>query len=96
MYRYGLPHANCGGGCVRAGMAQWRHILRVLPDVYAVWEQKEQEMQERTGKNCTIMKRSIRGKSTPFSLKELREQEESQGTIFEDDDWGGCGCFSDF
>ena len=95
LYRYGLPHANCGGGCVRAGMAQWKHVLRVLPDVYAIWEGKEQEMQDSTGKNCTIMKRSIRGKSEPFSLKELREQEEAQCSLF-DDDWGGCGCFSDF
>lgn len=96
LYTYGLPHANCGGGCVRAGMAQWRHVLKVLPNVFALWESKESEMQGITGKNCTILKRQIKGITYPYSLKELREDAESQLSLFDNDDWGGCGCFSDF
>lgn len=95
LYKYGLPHANCGGGCARAGIAQWKHVLQVLPEVYALWEEKELYMQEKLGKKHTILKRSIRGVTTPYSLKELRESEEEQLNIFESEDWGGCGCFSD-
>lgn len=94
LYSYGLPHANCGGGCVRAGHTQWRHVLRVLPEVFTLWEQKEAAMQAQTGKNCTILKRSIRGETVPYSLKELREESQRQGNLF-DEDWGGCGCFTD-
>jgi hypothetical protein len=95
LYRYGLPHANCGGGCVRAGMAQWRHVLEALPEVFALWERKEAEMQQQTGKNCTILKRSIRGQNVPYSLRELREEHERQIPLLDPNDWGGCGCFTD-
>lgn len=94
LYDYGLPHANCGGGCVRAGIAHWKHVLKSLPDVFVLWESKEIEMQQKTGKNCTILKRSIRGKNVPYSLRELREQVEQQIPLF-GDDWGGCGCFTE-
>lgn len=95
LYDYGLPHANCGGGCVRAGAAQWRHVLKVLPKVFALWESKEAYMQKKLGKNCTILKRSIRGQMVPYSLRELREESERQIELFDPYDWGGCGCFTE-
>lgn len=94
LYLYGVPHANCGGACVRAGIGQWQHILKALPDVFAVWEQKEAEMQAQTGKNCTILIRQVRGEKIPYSLRELRENTQNQLTLF-DDNWGGCGCFTE-
>lgn len=41
--RDGLPHDNCGGGCVRAGISHWVHLLSVRPAVFAEWEREEQE-----------------------------------------------------
>jgi hypothetical protein len=76
-------------------MAQWRHVLEALPEVFALWERKEAEMQQQTGKNCTILKRSIRGQNVPYSLRELREEHERQIPLLDPNDWGGCGCFTD-
>jgi hypothetical protein len=94
LYSYGLPHANCGGGCVRAGIGQWRHVYKVLPDVFARWEMEEQKMRDRLGKDVAILKRSRNGVVSPFPLSKLREEIENDGQL-DLLDWGGCGCFVD-
>jgi hypothetical protein len=77
MYDMGFEHNNCNGGCVRQGARQWRHLFRVMPEVYA-----EREELESTFKPYTFMK--------DISLTKLREIEESQAEfIFNDDDWNG-------
>ena len=95
MYGLGFPHANCGGGCVRAGFTQWRHLLRVLPEVYARWEQAEQSMRCRLGRqDIAILTRQVRGRAVPVTLRQLREEQEMQMDLLDPDDWGGCGCFA--
>ena len=94
LYQYGFKHSNCGGGCVRAGQAHWRHLLLTLPDVFARWEAEEKQMQEFLGRDdIAILKKTVNGESRPFSLRELREEVENSGQI-DLFDWGGCGCFS--
>lgn len=98
LYNLGFHHANCGGSCVRAGQKQWKHLLKVFPDRYKEWEEFEIKFQEQTGKNRTILKQQIDGKTEPLSLKDLRERVENaprQLDLFADD-WGGCGCFVEF
>lgn len=95
LYQLGLPHANCGGACVRAGHGAWRQVLRDLPGVFARWEAEEARIQALTGKTCTILKRSTRGRSQPYSLRELREGVERQPALFDQSDLGpACSCFS--
>ena len=91
LYSLGFPHNNCGGGCVKAGQAHFRHLLKVLPDVYAEWEQNEIEMQQHLGKHVTILKETVKGESRRLSLTHLRQPDETQCNLF---DWGGCGCFA--
>jgi len=91
LYSKGFPHNNCGGGCVRAGKAQWRKLLQLYPDRFSQWENHEQEMREMLGKDITILRNS--------TLKELRasvEKESEYGIQIDLFDFGGCGCFSDF
>lgn len=96
LYALGFPHNNCGGACVKAGKAHWRHLLRTLPDVYARWESFEGEMREMLGKDVAILKESVDGQSTPITLASLRARVESQTQMTFDDihDWGGCGCMA--
>lgn len=76
LYDLGFEHNNCGGGCVRQGAKQWRHLLRVLPDVYKAREELEIEFSP-----YTFLK--------DISLKRLREIEESQVELFDDYTWHG-------
>jgi len=98
LYLEGFPHNNCGGGCVKAGHAHFRLLLKMRPHVYAQWEAEEKAMQEfleRT--DATILNSRKGGKRVPLSLKEFREQievEHKQGLLplIDAEEWGGCGC----
>lgn len=81
MYEEGFEHNNCAGGCVRQGAKQWRHLLRVRPDVYADRERFEREFSEGKDGKHFFMK--------DISLKRLREIENSQEELFEDSDYQG-------
>ena len=77
LYSLGFEHNNCGGGCVRQGARQWRHLLRVAPEVFAEREELEAEFAP-----FTFLK--------DISLRRLREIEEAQGELeLEDDGWAG-------
>lgn len=94
LYQYGFSHSNCGGGCVRAGQAHWRHLLKTLPEVFAKWEREEKAMQEYLGRDdIAILTRQINGEKIAFPLSELRKEVERDGQL-DLLDWGGCGCFS--
>jgi len=96
LYGLGFPHANCGGGCVRAGRAHWRHLLRVLPDRYADWEANEQAIRDYLAKDVAMLRDRTGGVVRPLTLRALREQIEAQpqqGELWAED-WGGCGCFA--
>lgn len=93
LYDLGFAHNNCGGGCVRAGQAQFKKLLDVMPDRYAEWEQQEEKMQEHLGKPVTILSETIDGQKRPLSLKTLRQRSESQPALIDLLDVGGCGCF---
>lgn len=92
LYRYGLAHNNCGGGCVKAGQGHFAHLLKVLPDVYADWERNEQGMRDLLG-DVSILRDRESGETTPLTLRELRERIEA-GQPCDLWDVGGCGCFA--
>lgn len=92
LYELQFQHNNCGGGCVKAGIGHFAHLLDVFPERFALWEQKEQEIREYLGKDVSILRRTRDGVRTNFTLKQLREERESLNNA-ELCDIGGCGCF---
>lgn len=90
--RRGYPHANCRGGCVKAGMGQWEKLLRDDPAEYAWWEREEAETAVIIGKKVTILRDRRGGTTKPMSLADFRER---LGVApLEDDErvFGACGC----
>ena len=100
--RMGFPHNNCGGACVRGGQAQWVQLLRKFPDRFAAKEAHEQRMRDELGNDVAILRDRTGGVSKPLPLTVLRQRVEAedagnnQMSLFDSDDWGGCGCLTDF
>lgn len=96
-YAEGFPHANCGAqGCVRGGQAYWKNILIQRPEVYAKTEAAEQEIRTTDwGSEATILKDRTGGEATPMTLQEFRERNAAQPSMFDEFEWGGCGCFTE-
>lgn len=92
LYADGFAHANCGGGCVRGGQAQWGLLLSKRPETYAYWEEEEQRSRRELGKDVTILRDRRGGTVKPLSLRSFRERLEAEPTLFDGDDWGACGC----
>lgn len=86
LYQLGFSHNNCGGGCVKAGKYQWRHLWETLPDRYLWWEQNEQTIRDYLGKDVHILK--------DMTLAEFRAQLQANPQmklpLFDE---GACSCF---
>ena len=93
LYDLGFSHNNCGGGCVRAGQGQFKKLLETMPERFATWESKEQEMREFLNKDVAILSEVIAGVKRPLPLVELRRRAESAPQQIVMFDIGGCGCF---
>ncbi len=93
LYALGFAHANCGGGCVRAGQGQFARLLEVLPDRYAEWEHNEQDLREHLGKDVAILRDRSGGRTVPLTLRAFRERHEAMPEQTDMFDIGGCGCF---
>ena len=91
LYKLGYSHNNCGGGCVKAGISHFRHLLKTLPDVYKEWEDNEEEMRQFLGKDVSILRDRTGGTTKTLTLKQLRARTDDECPQFE---WGGCGCFA--
>lgn len=90
-YRDGFPHDNCGGGCVKAGQAQFAQLYKIRPAVYAEWERNEQEIRDHLGRqDVSILKDRRGGTRKPMTLAEFRERIETGD--YDHHEWGGCGC----
>lgn len=93
LYGMGFQHANCGGGCVRAGQGQFAVLLKQMPERFAEWERQEQGLRDYLGKDVSILRDRTGGTLTPLTLREFRERAESQPEQLDLLDIGGCGCF---
>lgn len=95
LYKMGFSHNNCGGFCVRAGQAHFLNLYKKLPDLYKYHEKKEEEMRQFLGKDVSILRRTRNGERINLTLRQLREEIESnQMEQIDMFDIGGCGCFS--
>jgi len=96
LYEMGMPHANCGGGCIKAGVGHFAKLLEKFPTRFAEWEDNEEDIRQHLGKEVAILRDRTGGKTRPLTLRELRERIESKQTgqldMF---DLGGCGCAID-
>ena len=91
LYELGFSHNNCGGGCVKAGVSHFRHLLHVLPDVYDEWATNEEAIPRHLNKPVTILRYQQNNERHNITLNELRDKQADLTPAF---DWGGCGCFS--
>lgn len=95
--REGFDHANCGGGCVRAGRREWDRLRRLHPGRFAWWEDQEHETRVLLGKDVTILRDRRGGVTKPETLTTFRERleaDEAAGapTLFGAEDTGACAC----
>jgi hypothetical protein len=96
LYDMGFDHANCGGGCVKAGIGQFRKLLLIDRKWYVKWwEAGEERVRRHLGKNVAILRDRRGGKTRPLTLRELRERIDAEASAYEgEDEEGGCGvCF---
>lgn len=97
LYKMGFAHNNCGGFCCRAGQGHFANLLKQMPERFAYYEAKEEEMREFLGKDVSILRRTRNGKRYNLTLRQLREELEADRTEQIDfADVGGCGCFVDY
>lgn len=91
-YRKGYPHANCGGGCVLAGIAQWMGLLRDYPERFQWHEMRERRWRFVHGSTFTVL-RDFRGdgKAKGYTLEQLR-LDVAAGRKPPNDFRSGCGC----
>lgn len=95
LYEIGFAHNNCGGFCCKAGQQQFLHALRVLPERFAGWEEREEKIRRQLGKDVAILRDRRGGTTKPLTLRVLRERAEA-GDFGDPEDFGaGCGCFTD-
>jgi hypothetical protein len=92
LYSLGFSHNNCGGGCVRAGQAQFRLLLDKMPERFDRWAEKEQEVRDHLGKDVSILREQVNKEKKRLPLIELKSKTQAQCDML---DIGGCGCFVD-
>lgn len=94
-YEDGFAHDNCGGFCVKQGMAGFRLLLTKRREFYLFNEAQEEKFRQMTGKNVSIMRDRSGGTVKPLTLKVFRERIESGQICAVGTDQGGCGCAID-
>ena len=95
LYQMGLPHANCGGGCVKMGQTGFVRLLEQFPERFAEWERNEEGLRQHLDRDIAILRDRRGGKTVPLTLATLRERAERQPSLIPAHDWGGCGCAID-
>lgn len=93
LYRLGMPHANCGGGCVKMGIGGFARLFYADPCRFTEWEENEEALRAELG-DVSILRDRSGGTTTPLTLRELRERVQGGGQV-DMFDIGGCGCFVD-
>ncbi len=100
LYGMGFAHNNCGGWCVKSGMAQFKLLMEKFPERYEHHEAQEEAFRELIGKDVSILtlRRTIGGEKRrrPLTMREFRHRLESGNHEgFDKFEWGGCGCAID-
>lgn len=91
MYGIGFEHANCGGGCIKAGQKPWSRLLSWNRPRYLTWEDWEQDMRQVVGDHSILRDRRKNAESQVLTLRDFRLRIES-GQAIDETDIGGCAC----
>jgi hypothetical protein len=91
LYAKGYMHNNCGGFCVKAGMAHWQNRYRVDPERFAYDAMMEQKIRAFLNKNVSILRDRRGGKTKPMTLDTFAARG-SGPTIEYLPGESGCGC----
>lgn len=98
LYDAGFPHNNCGGACVKQGLAGWATLLAKFPQRFAEAEDRMALAMERIGPTARPFLRLTRNKVTTYlTLTEFRERYQAGDIVIDiyADGEGACGCFTD-
>lgn len=93
LYVDGFSHGNCGGFCVKAGLAHFARLYFTNRPRYLYHADKEKRFRAEINAKATILRLRRGGKVTPITLYEFAAMLD-RGEAYDQDDWGGCGCFS--
>ena len=91
LYKMGFSHNNCGGFCCRAGQGHFARLLEKMPERFAEYEAKEEELRQYIGKDVAMMKKTRNKVTRPYTMRQLREDIEAKKEV-DMTDIGGCGC----
>ena len=98
MYRQGYKHGNCGGFCIKAGMAHWANRYRVAPERFAYDAMMERKLGAYLGAPVSILtdRRGGTGKK-PMTLEAFaRRLRAEPGRKYEyQPGESGCGCMTE-
>lgn len=95
LYAMGFTHNNCGGFCVKAGLAHFKKLYEKLPERYKEHEEKELELILTNPNLRPFLKKTVNKTVRYLTLKQYREEflEKEKANDFEDKyEFGGCGC----
>jgi len=75
-YRLGFPHNNCGGRCVRQGIAEWKRLWFVWPERFAQMRDWEAANRAKGGARAdmSFCRTRVGGDSQSITLAELERQ----------------------
>lgn len=90
LYDEGFPHNNCGGFCVKMGLAQARHLYRVRPATYLHHEAEERETMRLHPRTRPFLRLRKHGRTRGISMEAFRKLIEQQPMLFDNHGWG-CG-----
>lgn len=74
LYKFGFPHNNCGGGCVKAGIGQWVNLYRLFPKRFLWHEEQEILTRKYLKKDVAILRDRHGGYTKPLTLFDLRKR----------------------
>lgn len=95
LYALGFAHNNCGGFCVKPGLAQFKALYENFPQRYKYNEDEEQRVMKANPKLRPFLRKTINRKLTYVTMKEYREKYLEAGLANTEEDrlsFGGCGC----
>jgi 3'-phosphoadenosine 5'-phosphosulfate sulfotransferase (PAPS reductase)/FAD synthetase len=98
LYNLGFPHNNCGGACVKQGLAGWATLLEKLPAVFEAAETRMEQAMATIGPTARpFLRKTINGVTTYLTLREFRERYQAGDIKIDpyEDGAGSCGCFTD-
>lgn len=92
LYDMGFPHNNCGGRCVKQGIAEWRRLAHYFPERFAEVRDWEQDQRAKGGPRAdySIARDQSGGEVKPLTLAEIEQRAELEQPKL--DDLFGCFC----